>query len=147
MRPASAYEPGDAIGVIPENDAELAAELASVVGLGGNADLVAKLTKSHDITTLTRPVVQAYAKLTGRSDVAALADAEAFKGFAADRQLMDLFAEFPETLTQEQLARAAAAAAAAPLFGRVERQGACRRNASSRQRRALAVARARSARA
>jgi sulfite reductase (NADPH) flavoprotein alpha-component len=101
--PGYSYEPGDAIGVIPENDAELAAELASVVGLGGNADLVAKLTKSHDITTLTRPIVQAYAKLTGRGDVAGLGDVEAFKSFAADRQLVDLFAEFPETLTQEQL--------------------------------------------
>lgn len=101
--PGYSYEPGDAIGVIPENDAELAADLANVVGLGGNAELIAKLTKSHDITTLTRPVVQAYAKLTGRSDVEALADAEAFKSFAADRQLIDLFAEHPEALTQEQL--------------------------------------------
>lgn len=101
--PDYSYEPGDAIGVIPENDAELAADLASAVGLGANADLIGKLNKSHDITTLTRPVVDAYAKLTGRSDVAALADTEAFKRFAADRQLVDLFAEFPETLTQEQL--------------------------------------------
>jgi sulfite reductase (NADPH) flavoprotein alpha-component len=101
--PGYSYEPGDAIGVIPENDAALAADLANVVGLGSNADLIAKLTKGHDITTLTRPVVQAYAKLTGRSDVEALADAEAFKRFAADRQLIDLFAEHPETLTEEQL--------------------------------------------
>lgn len=101
--PGYSYEPGDAIGVIPENDAELAAELAIAVGLGANADLIGKLNKSHDITTLTRPVVDAYAKLTGRSDVAGLADTEAFKRFAADRQLVDLFAEFPETLTQEQL--------------------------------------------
>ena len=101
--PGYSYEPGDAIGVIPENEADLAAELANVVGLGGNADLIAKLAKGHDITTLTRPVVQAYAKLTGRSDVEALADAEAFKRFAADRQLVDLFAEFPEALSEEQL--------------------------------------------
>ncbi|MFM9847834.1 MAG: sulfite reductase flavoprotein subunit alpha [Hyphomicrobiaceae bacterium] len=101
--PGYSYEPGDAIGVIPENDAGLAAELASVVGLGGNADLVAKLTKSHDITTLTRPVVVAYAKLTGRSDVASLEETEAFKSFAADRQLVDLLAEFPESLTEDQL--------------------------------------------
>lgn len=101
--PGYSYEPGDAIGVIPQNEAELAADLALAVGLGANADLIGKLNKSHDITTLTRPVVDAYAKLTGRSDVAALADTEAFKRFAADRQLVDLFAEFPETLTQEQL--------------------------------------------
>ena len=54
-------------------------------------------------STLTRPVVQAYVKLTGRSDVEALAGAEAFKRFAADRQLIDLFTEHPEALTEEQL--------------------------------------------
>jgi len=101
--PGYTYEPGDAIGVIPENDPALAADLAAAVGLGNDGDLVRKLTTAHDITTLTRPIVEAYAKLTGRSDVAALAEAGAFKSFAADRQLVDLFTSFPEKLTHEQL--------------------------------------------
>lgn len=97
------YEPGDAIGVVPENDPELAAELAATVGLDGDADLVRRLAVGHDITTLTRPLVEAYARLTGRSDVAKLADGTAFQAYAADRQLIDLLAEFPEKLTGEQL--------------------------------------------
>ena len=98
-----AYEPGDAIGVIAENDAGLAAELATVVGLGGDAELVRKLVTSYDITTLTRPLVEAYGRLTGRTDVAQLADAEAFQRFAADRQIIDLFSGFTEKLTADQL--------------------------------------------
>lgn len=97
------YEPGDAIGVVSENDAELAADLATTLGLGGDHDLVRKLATSYDITTLTRPVVEAYGRLTGRADVAALADAETFQRFAADRQLIDLFSGFAESLTAEQL--------------------------------------------
>lgn len=97
------YEPGDAIGILPENDPELAAALAASVGLGGDAELARKLTTAYDITTLTRPLVEAYARLTGRSDVTQLTDAGAFQSFAADRQLVDLFAEFPEKLTAEQL--------------------------------------------
>jgi sulfite reductase (NADPH) flavoprotein alpha-component len=97
------YEPGDAIGVIPENDPELAADLAKTVGLDGDVDAIKQLTTARDITTLTRPIVESYAKLTNRADVAALADVETFKAFAADRQLIDLFATYPEKLTGEQL--------------------------------------------
>jgi sulfite reductase (NADPH) flavoprotein alpha-component len=97
------YEPGDAIGVVPENDPALAAELAALVGLDGDAELVRALTTGRDITTLTRPLVQAYAALTARSDVAQLGEVDTFQRFAADRQLIDLFATFPERLTSEQL--------------------------------------------
>lgn len=101
--PGFAYEPGDAIGVIAENDAELAAEVAAAVGLGSDTELIRKLTIGHDITTLTRPLASAYAKLTGRADVAKLADGDDFQRFAADRQVLDLFLAFPETLTADQL--------------------------------------------
>ena len=118
------------------------------VGLGGNADLIAQAhqePRHHDPDAAGRGgLCQAHGP---QRCCGSWPTREAFKRFAADRQLIDLFAKFPETLTPEQLARPAAPAAAAPLLGRVERQGACRRDASSRQRRALAVARARSARA
>ena len=101
--PGFTYLPGDAIGVIPQNDPELAAQLLDAVGLGGNAALVKTLVTSHDITTLTRPVVAAYAKLTDRADVAKLAEGDAFTKFAFDRQLLDLFAGHKEKLAPEQL--------------------------------------------
>jgi len=96
------YKPGDAIGIYPENDPELAAKLAGAVGLGGDA-LVKKLTQAHDITTLSRATVDAYAKLTGRKDVAKLLEEGELARFAADRQLVDLFEAFPEKLETEQL--------------------------------------------
>jgi len=101
--PGFVYAPGDAIGILPENDPELALELAEVVGLGADGSAVRQLRESYDLTTLSRPLVEGYAKLTGRTDVARLADQKAFAEFATDRQLVDLFETYPETLTPEQL--------------------------------------------
>ena len=64
-------------------------EAAAAAGLDGDADLTRKLTTTYDITTLTRPLVEAYGRLTGRADVLALAEPEAFQRFAADRQLVE----------------------------------------------------------
>lgn len=101
--PGFSYQPGDAIGVVPENDPDLALSLAEVVGLGANGDVVKRLRESYDVTTLSRPLVESYAKLTGRTDVSKLADPKAFAEFAEDRQLVDLFETYSETLTPEQL--------------------------------------------
>ena len=97
------YAPGDAIGVVPENDPALVAALLDTVGLGGDPTLQRKLTMERDVTTLTRPVMEAYAKLTGRSDVSALAGPDRFAAYAADRQIIDLFAEHREKITGGQL--------------------------------------------
>lgn len=101
--PGFSYQPGDAIGIVPENDPELALALAETVGLGADGDVVKKLRESYDVTTLSRPLVEAYAKLTGRPDVAKLAEQKAFAEFAEDRQLVDLFETYAEKLTPEQL--------------------------------------------
>jgi sulfite reductase (NADPH) flavoprotein alpha-component len=98
-----AYQPGDAIGVLPQNDPQLAAELLDAAGLGTDASLIKKLVDGRDITTLTRPTVAAFAKLTGRADVAALAEGDGFAKYASDRQLLDLFADHKEKLTADQL--------------------------------------------
>lgn len=97
------YEPGDAIGVVPENDPALVEDLLAVTGLSGNEALAKSLESDLDITTLSRPLVAAYAKLTGRADVSDLAAPDRFTAFAADRQLVDLFATFPATLSPDQL--------------------------------------------
>jgi sulfite reductase (NADPH) flavoprotein alpha-component len=103
-QPGFAYLPGDAIGVVAENDPALVAALIDATGVSNDGDLVQKLTRALDITTLSRPLVEKYGRLTGRSDVAALAgDVEAFRSFAADRQLIDLFTSYPERLDGEQL--------------------------------------------
>jgi len=97
------YQPGDAIGIAPENDPVLATEVLTVVGLDGDADLAGRLMREFDITTLTRPVIKRYAELTGRDDVAALAEPDAFLPYATDRQIIDLLAEHGEALTADQL--------------------------------------------
>jgi len=101
--PAFTYQPGDAIGLLPENDPALVDDLLQAVGLGSEAALLLKLQKSYDVTTLSRSLVDNYAKLTGRADIKALLEGEAYPKFAADRQLIDLFLAYPEKLTQEQL--------------------------------------------
>jgi sulfite reductase (NADPH) flavoprotein alpha-component len=101
--PGFVYAPGDAIGLVPENDAQLAADVAEAAGLGGDKAVIEKLTRSYDITTLSKPLVESYAKLTGREDVAKLKDAETYTAFASDRQLVDLLTAFPEKLRPEQL--------------------------------------------
>jgi sulfite reductase (NADPH) flavoprotein alpha-component len=101
--PGFVYAPGDAIGLVPENDVQLAADVAEAAGLGGDKAVIEKLTRSYDITTLSKPLVESYAKLTGREDVAKLKDAETYTAFASDRQLVDLLTAFPEKLTPEQL--------------------------------------------
>lgn len=101
--PAFVYKPGDSIGLLPENDPELAADLLEIVGLGGDSALERKLIQNLDITTVSRPLVDAYAKLTGRADVAELLEGDALARFTADRQLVDLFASYPEKLTADQL--------------------------------------------
>jgi sulfite reductase (NADPH) flavoprotein alpha-component len=101
--PGFSYLPGDSVGVLPENDPGLALELAEAVGLGADGGVVRKLRESYDVTTLSRSLIEAYAKLTGRTDVARLAEPQAFTAFAEDRQLVDLFETYPETLKPEQL--------------------------------------------
>jgi sulfite reductase (NADPH) flavoprotein alpha-component len=97
------YAPGDAIGVVPANDPALVAELIDAVGLASDPALARALIAERDVTTLTRPLVEAYARTTGRSDVAALAAPDRFAGYAANRQIIDLLTEHRERLTAEQL--------------------------------------------
>jgi sulfite reductase (NADPH) flavoprotein alpha-component len=101
--PAFTYQPGDAIGMYPENDPALVDDVLQAVGLGSDAALLLKLQKSYDVTTLSRSFVENFAKLTGRADAKALLEGEAYPKFASDRQLIDFFQAYPEKLTAEQL--------------------------------------------
>ena len=67
--------------------------------------MLLKIAKSYDVTTLSRSLVDNYAKLTGRDDVKALLEGEAYPKFSADRQLVDLFETYPEKLSADQLTK------------------------------------------
>ncbi|MBX9683810.1 MAG: flavodoxin domain-containing protein [Hyphomicrobium sp.] len=100
---AFTYQPGDAIGLIPENDPALVDQLLSAVGLSSDASLLLKIQKGFDVTTLSRALVENYAKLTGRADVKKLLEGDAYTKFSFDRQLVDVFESYPEKLTADQL--------------------------------------------
>ena len=98
------YEPGDAIGIAPRNDPALVEDVLTAAGLAADASLHAALSGAHDITTLTPRQIGAYAALTGDAALAELAaDPARAAAFARDRQVIDLLAAAPATLTPEQL--------------------------------------------
>ncbi len=99
-----AYEPGDSLGFLPRNDPALVEELLSATGLAGDGAMRAALTDRHDITTLTRGQIEAYARLTGNAELAAVAsDPQRAASFVRDRQMIDLVAAAPARLSAEQL--------------------------------------------
>ena len=101
--PGFVYSPGDAIGVLPENDPALADQLLRATGLSSDAALLLKIQKGYDITTLSRSAVDNFAKLTGNANVKTLLEGDTFAKFSVDRQLVDLFETYPATLSPDQL--------------------------------------------
>jgi sulfite reductase (NADPH) flavoprotein alpha-component len=96
------YEPGDAIGFVPENDPALVEAVARAVGLEQDAALREALTTRHDICTLTAKQLKDYAALTGDAQAASLAENDAERSaFLAGRQWIDLLEAFPHRLGAE----------------------------------------------
>jgi sulfite reductase (NADPH) flavoprotein alpha-component len=89
-----AYEPGDALGIVPTNDPDLADQVLNAAGLAGNTALRTALIERLDITTLTGKQVEDFGKLTGFAPEA---------GWATGRQIIDLLEAGASTLTAEQL--------------------------------------------
>jgi sulfite reductase (NADPH) flavoprotein alpha-component len=100
---APAYEPGDSLDLYPENDPAYVDELLKLAGLTGDDKLRAELISSRDVTTLSLKTVETYAERTGHQYVKALIDAGEAKEWIAGRQLIDLIANFPITVTAELL--------------------------------------------
>lgn len=102
-----AYEPGDAIGVVPRNSPSYVDELLSAARLRGDAtvavdgretSLAQALAEVFEITTITRPFVKAYAAHGGWTDLAGLLDKgrEAdFQGYAHGREIIDVLIAYP----------------------------------------------------
>lgn len=99
-----AYEPGDAIGIAPENDKAEVEALLRAAGIAGDAALERTLVEKHDISTLTPALVRSYAELTGDANLRGLAaDAARLVEFRDGRQVIDLLETYPHTLTPAQL--------------------------------------------
>ncbi len=96
-----AYEPGDSLAVIPHNDPALVEAVLRAASVAPDAALAEALTARLDICTLTRPMLAAYAALTGEQ---ALASETAQTAFLEGRQVIDLLETYPHRLTGAQLA-------------------------------------------
>ena len=93
------HAPGDALGIVPVNDPLLVDDILTITGLTGDALVREALSEAQDITTLTRPQVEAYAKLTDSAALKALAaDADALKNWLPGRQVIDLLEAAPAKL-------------------------------------------------
>ena len=98
------YQPGDAIGIAPENDPAVVEAVLEAAGQAGNTELHAALVARHDVTTLSAYLVRSLAELTKDPAIEALAgDKERLEAFLPGRQVIDLLTAFPNRLTPEQL--------------------------------------------
>lgn len=102
------YEPGDVLGVMARNAADVVAEFIKVAGLDVNAlvevkgegavPLITALTTHLDITGLSRKVATSWQGISGSEELAALLAPEAkekFKDWSDGRQIVDLIELYP----------------------------------------------------
>jgi sulfite reductase (NADPH) flavoprotein alpha-component len=90
------YEPGDSIGIVPQNEPELVGELIGALGLAGESDLVQALTRDYEITTLTGRFLSGWAELSGAKALKELAaDPAAQKAWMHGREVIDVVSAFP----------------------------------------------------
>jgi len=101
------YEPGDALGIFPENDPELVDMLLSelkwdpnvtiTVDQGENLSLKEALTSYFEITVLTKKFIQQAAELIGNEklrELVAPENADQLKAYIAGRDLIDFVRDF-----------------------------------------------------
>ena len=97
------YEPGDSLDLYVENDPAYVDDLLSQTGLARDAALRRDLITARDVTTLSPKTLESFAALTGHDGVKALLAQGKARDWIAGRQLIDLFASFPATLSAEEL--------------------------------------------
>lgn len=98
------YQPGDAIGVLPQNDPAVVEAVMAAAGVAGDDALMAALTARHDVTTLTGHLVRTLAEATGDGGLVALAgDKDALAAYLPGRQVIDLLRDHPVRVEADQL--------------------------------------------
>jgi sulfite reductase (NADPH) flavoprotein alpha-component len=102
------YEPGDSLGIYPENHPRLVEELIAAmrwnaeesVAVGKNGEerpLREALLRNFEITVLTKPLLEQVAKLAPSSGLKELLEAgraEEFKAYIKERDLLDLVQDY-----------------------------------------------------
>ncbi|OUM97241.1 MAG: sulfite reductase [NADPH] flavoprotein, alpha-component [Thermobacillus sp. ZCTH02-B1] len=101
------YEPGDALGIYPENRPQLVEELIEAAGWkadepvpagkDGELPLREALIRHYEITVLTKPLLEQAAELTGHpklKELTAPGREQALREYIAGRDLVDLIRDF-----------------------------------------------------
>jgi sulfite reductase (NADPH) flavoprotein alpha-component len=107
------YQPGDALGVWYENDAELVQELLQLVWLKGDEPvnvngetlpLAEALQKHYELTVNTPQIVEQYAALSRNDALLALSgDKPKLQSYAQSFPIVDMVRQAPTELNAEQL--------------------------------------------
>lgn len=107
------YEPGDSLGIYPQNPGSLVREVLYTAMLNGDKVLKFNdqenifrniLQRDVELTVLTREVVEKYAAWTNNSRLKTLLeDAAALKTFLWGRNVADLLREYPAALSEATL--------------------------------------------
>jgi sulfite reductase (NADPH) flavoprotein alpha-component len=98
-----AYNPGDSLDLYAQNDPAYVDALLRAAGLASDAALRDELIASRDVTTLSLKTVETYAASTRHQYVKALLESGEARDWITGRQLIDLIAHFPITISAEQL--------------------------------------------
>jgi len=108
-----AWLPGDSLGLWPTNDPQLVEEIIEVTGIDsgyrvqrGEETLPAGewLSRRLELTQLARPFLDAWAALSDSAELRELlVDREAFSGWVATRQVIDVLRDYPAKVEAEQL--------------------------------------------
>lgn len=99
------YEPGDALGVVPSNDAEIVDEVIGLLGADAGGEITGPKGKetlrdammsAYEITTITRPFLRGYAELAESKELnALLADADQLNAWLYGREIVDVLQTWP----------------------------------------------------
>ncbi|WFB35525.1 assimilatory sulfite reductase (NADPH) flavoprotein subunit [Kiritimatiellota bacterium B12222] len=99
------YQPGDALGVVPSNDADIVDEVIEALGANADEDVVTSrgiesfrdaLMGTYEITTLTRPFLRAYADLAQSKELSTLIDnTDGLNDWLYGREIIDVIKTWP----------------------------------------------------
>ncbi|WP_240493056.1 diflavin oxidoreductase [Kushneria phosphatilytica] len=98
------YEPGDAVGIVPQNDPDYVDELIAALSLdaeselGEGRQLREALLRDFEVTTLTRPFVEKWAELSDNAELRRLLGEDArqeFREWSYGRHIIDVIEQFP----------------------------------------------------
>ena len=108
------YEVGDALGIVPQNSAQLVEAILAKTGFSademvslkdGEHSLRDALTSELDITALSKPVLTHYNEIAGNKKLTAIIeDKDKLNDYVYGRDLLDVLEDFPaKTLDAQQL--------------------------------------------